>query len=66
MPRRHIAISGQKSSLIVVAATAEDALVIFDSMEKTDSEQVTIRDVDGHTVDPESIRSNSKFDPVLI
>jgi hypothetical protein len=50
----------RKGSLIVVAATAKDALVIFDSMEKADSEQVTIRDMDGHTVDPESIRSNSK------
>jgi hypothetical protein len=48
----------RKGSLIVVAATAKDALVIFDSMEKADSEQVTIRDMD--TVDPECIRSNSK------
>jgi hypothetical protein len=50
----------RKGSLIVVATTAEDALVIFDSMEKTDSEQVTIHDMDGHKVDPETIRPSSK------
>jgi hypothetical protein len=44
----------RKGSLIVVAATAEDALVIFDSM--GNSEQVTIRDIDGHKVDPEAVR----------
>jgi hypothetical protein len=50
----------RKSSLIIVAATAQDALVIFDSLEKTDDEQVTIHDMDGHKVDPETIRSSSK------
>ena len=50
----------KKGALIIVAATAQDALVIFDSMEKTDNEQVTIHDMDGHKVDPETIRSSSK------
>jgi hypothetical protein len=50
----------RKGSLIIVAATAEDALVIFDSMEKTDNEQVTIHDMDGHKVDPEALRRGSK------
>jgi hypothetical protein len=50
----------RKGSLIIIAATAQDALVIFDSMEKTDNEQVTIHDMDGHKVDPETIRSSSK------
>jgi hypothetical protein len=50
----------RKGSLIIVAATAEDALVIFDSMEITNNERVTIQDMDGHKVDPETIRSSSK------
>ena len=50
----------RKGSLIVVAATAEDALVIFDSIEKTDDEQVTIRNMDGRKVDPEALRPGSK------
>ena len=45
----------RKSSLIIVAATAQDALVIFDSMGT--SEQVTIQDMDGHKVDPETLRA---------
>jgi hypothetical protein len=48
----------RKGSLIVVAATAEDALMIFDSM--GNSEQVTIQDMDGHKFDPEALRPGSK------
>ena len=50
----------RKGSLIIVAATAQDALVIFDSMEKTDNEQATIQDMDGHKVAPETLRAESK------
>ena len=47
----------KRGALTIVTATAADAVKLFDSMDKTDQEPVTIRDMDGNEIDPETLRN---------
>ena len=49
----------KRGALTVVAATAADAIKLFGSMAKSADEPVTIRDMDGHEIDPDHLRSET-------
>ena len=44
-------------SLTIVTATSVDALKLFDELAPTARDEVLIRDMDGRTVDPDTLRS---------
>jgi hypothetical protein len=44
-------------SLTIVTPTSADALKLFDELAPTARDEVLIRDMDGRTVDPETLRS---------
>ena len=44
-------------SLTIVAPTSVAALKLFDELKRTAEGDVFIRDMDGHTIDPDALRS---------
>ena len=44
-------------SLTIITATSVDALELFDELARTVRDEVLIRDMDGRTVDPDTLRS---------